>query len=241
MEQEIRINDVIVGERFRKELGDIEALAQSIKELGLLQPIAVDENGKLVAGHRRLEACRILGWTEIPCHVVNLEEIVKGEYSENTQRKDFTPSEIVAIKRALEPELREQAKERMMRGTPAADSAEGVTTERIGALVGVSRDTLAKAETIVEAAEKEPEKYEAVREAVDRKEISVNEGYRRVTGRSRKPKISAAKDFVTLPSELFQDAIQEIQRAIETGAEKLILRHDGNKIYGVGDIQIAST
>jgi ParB-like chromosome segregation protein Spo0J len=241
MEQQIRIDDVIVGERFRKELGDIEALAQSIKELGLLQPIAVDEKGNLIAGHRRLEACKSLGWTDIPCHVVNLGEIVKGEYSENVERKAFTPSELVTIKRALEPELREQAKERMMAGTPSDDSAKGSTTERIGALVGVSRDTLAKAETIVEAAEKEPQKYEAVREAVDRKEISVNEGYRRVTGKQRKQKSPHPKDTVILPAELFETAIKEIQSAIENGMTQLILQHDGNQINGVGDTQIATT
>jgi ParB family chromosome partitioning protein len=241
MDQQIRINDVIVGERFRKELGDVKALAQSIEKIGLLQPIAVDENGKLIAGHRRLEACRSLGWTEIPCHVVNLGEIVKGEYSENVERKEFTPSELVAIKRALEPELREEAKERMLAGTPSADSARGSTTERIGALVGVSRDTLAKAETIVEAAEKEPEKYEAVREAVDRHEISVNEGYRQVTGKQRKQKASSTEDVVILPESLFDTAIKEIQAAIENGMTQLAFRHDGNQVNGVGDTQIATT
>jgi ParB family chromosome partitioning protein len=241
MEQEIRIEDVIVGARFRKQLGDVEALAQSIEELGLLQPIAVDENSKLIAGHRRLEACKMLGWTEIPCHVVNVAEIVRGEYSENVQRKDFTPSELVAIKRALEPELRDEARERMVAGTPSADSARGSTTERIGALVGVSRDTLAKAETIVEAAEREPEKYEPVREAVDRQEISINEGYRQVTGKQRKKKASPTKDVVILPESLFDTTIKEIRAAIENGMTQLTLQHDGNQINGVGDTQIATT
>jgi hypothetical protein len=37
---------------------------------------------------------------EIPVHIIDLDDIVRGEWSENGNRKDFAPSEIVAIKRA---------------------------------------------------------------------------------------------------------------------------------------------
>jgi ParB family transcriptional regulator, chromosome partitioning protein len=55
------IDDIIVGERHRKDLGDIDWLARSISEIGLLHPITVDENGLLLAGARRLAACKQLG------------------------------------------------------------------------------------------------------------------------------------------------------------------------------------
>ncbi|WP_158007551.1 ParB N-terminal domain-containing protein, partial [Acidithiobacillus caldus] len=55
------ISDISVGRRFRQDLGDIGALAQSIQKFGLLQPIGVDEQYRLIFGQRRLAACRLLG------------------------------------------------------------------------------------------------------------------------------------------------------------------------------------
>jgi ParB family chromosome partitioning protein len=60
------IADIVVGRRHRKDMGDIEGLARSIADLGLLQPIVVSEEGLLLAGERRLRACLILGWSDIP-------------------------------------------------------------------------------------------------------------------------------------------------------------------------------
>ena len=48
----IRIEDIDCGERVRKDLGDINALANSIREVGLLQPVVVDSDGKLIATAR---------------------------------------------------------------------------------------------------------------------------------------------------------------------------------------------
>lgn len=64
-------------------MGDISALAQSITELGLLQPIVISETYDLIAGERRLQACKSLGWSEIPATIINLQDVVKGEYAEN--------------------------------------------------------------------------------------------------------------------------------------------------------------
>jgi ParB/RepB/Spo0J family partition protein len=68
-----------------------------------LQPIVVRPDGLLIAGERRLLAAKQLGWTSIPATVVDLDAVVRGEFAENAIRKDFTLSEAVAIKRALEP------------------------------------------------------------------------------------------------------------------------------------------
>ena len=64
---------------------------------------------------------KYLGKTEIPCFKVNLEEIVLGEFSANHYRKDWTISEMVAIKRAIEPYERKRAKERMLSGKPSVN------------------------------------------------------------------------------------------------------------------------
>jgi ParB family chromosome partitioning protein len=97
------IDQIIVGQRHRRDLGDLEALAASIAEIGLLHSIVICPDGRLIAGERRLRAAKLLGWTEIPVHVVDLDAVVRGEFAENTYRKNLTPSEAVAIAQALEP------------------------------------------------------------------------------------------------------------------------------------------
>jgi ParB/Sulfiredoxin domain len=43
-----------VGDRHRRDMGDIEAPARSMADLGLLQPIVIRSDDQLIAGHRRL-------------------------------------------------------------------------------------------------------------------------------------------------------------------------------------------
>jgi ParB family chromosome partitioning protein len=69
----VAISSITVGARHRRDMGDLRALANSIAEVGLLQPIGVSAAGQLVFGERRLRACRdILGWTEIPVRTVEI-------------------------------------------------------------------------------------------------------------------------------------------------------------------------
>jgi ParB family chromosome partitioning protein len=103
---EVRCDAVHVGERHRKDLGEIEVLAASIATEGLLQPIGITEENVLVFGERRLRAFQdVLRRETIPARVVNVRSITAGEYAENEIRKDFTASERVAIGKALEAEL----------------------------------------------------------------------------------------------------------------------------------------
>ena len=61
----MKAKDIKVGERFRRKLGNIELLAQLIKEEGLLYPILVDKDGNLIDGYRRLVALIQLGIEEM--------------------------------------------------------------------------------------------------------------------------------------------------------------------------------
>ena len=98
----MKIEAIKVGDRFRKDLGDIKTLASSIQEIGLLQPIVVNQDNELIAGQRRLEACKLLGRTEVPTTIVNLDDIIKGEFHENKVRNGFTLSELVSILQEME-------------------------------------------------------------------------------------------------------------------------------------------
>jgi len=150
-------------------MGDIAGLAADMAEPhGLLHPIVVRPDGMLIAGERRLLAAKLLGWSEIPVTVINLDAVVKGEFAENQFRKDFTLSEAVAIKRALEPIERAAARERMASPEKFSEQAKGNTLDKISKTTGVHRTTLAKAEAVVDAAEAEPQKFGKLLDDMDR-------------------------------------------------------------------------
>src|SRR5262245_34002914 len=165
-----------IGKRHRREMGDIAALAASIEELGLLQPIVIRPDGMLIAGERRLRAAKLLGWAHIPITVVDIDAVVRGEFAENAHRKNFTLSEAVAIKRALEPLEQAAAKERQREGGRAGGKASGNlpqassgrAADKAAKATGMARRTLEKAEAIVDAAEAEPERYGCLVEQIDR-------------------------------------------------------------------------
>lgn len=93
----VEIKHVKVHNRVRQDLGDIAALMESMRKRGLLNPIVVTESYTLVAGHRRLEAARRLGWTSIACRIVHERDrttLLEIEIEENTARKDFSTDEI---------------------------------------------------------------------------------------------------------------------------------------------------
>jgi N6-adenosine-specific RNA methylase IME4 len=157
------VTDIVVGERHRRDLGDIDGLARSIREVGLLQPISVTSDGKLIGGRRRIEAFKALGRIDIPVHVVDIDAVVRGEFAENAHRKDFTPSELVAIGREVERVERERAKSRMVaaHASPGKlpDQEKGNARDKIAAQLGISGRTYEKARAVVEAAESEPGQF----------------------------------------------------------------------------------
>jgi DNA methylase/ParB-like nuclease domain len=106
MLQTLKIADIKVGHRHRKDMGDLTSLAESIRQDGFLQPIGVTEKLELVFGERRLRAHRdILKKKTILARIVDVPSIIAGEYAENEIRKDFTPSERVAIAKAIEKQV----------------------------------------------------------------------------------------------------------------------------------------
>lgn len=94
----ITITSIDTSDRMREDLGDIESLAASLNELGLIQPIVLNQHNKLVAGGRRLAAARLLQWTEIDYVLLEtLDEPHRRELEleENIRRKDLTWQEHV--------------------------------------------------------------------------------------------------------------------------------------------------
>lgn len=132
----IKIADIKIGKRHRKDMGDLTSLADSIRHDGLLQPIGVTDKFSLVFGERRLRAQRdILKKRTILARIVDVSSIVSGEYAENEIRKDFTPSERVAIARAVEKKVgnrQGQRTDKQLRGK-IPEVAPGKRTREIAA------------------------------------------------------------------------------------------------------------
>ena len=70
----VHISDITVKKRIRKDVSGIDELADSIRKYGLLTPIILDDDYVLLAGFRRLQAAKRLGWTSIPATVVDASD-----------------------------------------------------------------------------------------------------------------------------------------------------------------------
>ena len=113
---EIDITSVQVGDRVRTDFGDIDDLAASIAANGLIQPIIVTSDHRLVAGERRYRAHKKLGWTTIKA--VYIEVLDEGhrtmlEATENLIRRDFDWKETVL---AIDKVHRLKTNENALRG-----------------------------------------------------------------------------------------------------------------------------
>jgi hypothetical protein len=118
---DIPIDRVVIGERRRQKLGRLKLLARSIDEHGLIHPILL-RGETLVAGHRRLEACRLLNWKTIRARQVERlsdDQLRALELDENTERLDLddyeTSKRRLAQIRQVEADLKAKAKEQETR------------------------------------------------------------------------------------------------------------------------------
>lgn len=106
----VRLTDIEPNKnqpRKKFDEAEIQKLAESISEHGLIQPIIVrpiaDERYQIVAGERRWRACKIAGISEIPIIVRELsdEDTAKIALIENIQRADLNPIEEAAAYKQL--------------------------------------------------------------------------------------------------------------------------------------------
>jgi ParB family chromosome partitioning protein len=110
------VGKIRVEGRYRHDLGDLSGLKASIRDQGLINPITIDENGRLLAGGRRLAAVTELGYTDVQVHVIaTLGDALKElqiEEAENLHRKELTLSERVKQGEAIRRVLTGLARER---------------------------------------------------------------------------------------------------------------------------------
>jgi ParB family chromosome partitioning protein len=231
------IESITVGDRVRQDLGDIDSLAESITNNGgLLQPILIQSDGTLIAGERRLAACKAIGRDQIEVNIRNdftsATAVLISERDENTCRKDFTPTEFVALGRKLE-ELERPAAEasrQATQGRPKKTDAESASVSRdrhknstrskVSEALGISGSKYDEAKKVVAAAEAgDPVAIEAAKE-MDRTG-KVSPAYRKV----KREKPAAPKPLDLSKERNRQRAEKQLERLW-----KLLAALDGARI-----------
>ncbi|HNQ96872.1 MAG: ParB N-terminal domain-containing protein [Spirochaetales bacterium] len=102
---QVALEEIKIRKRVRRKNEDIEPLMDSMKRYGLFNPITINSRMVLVAGARRLEAAKRLGWRTI--NAVMLDDTDKIteleiELEENVQRSNFTDRELIEAYARLE-------------------------------------------------------------------------------------------------------------------------------------------
>ena len=93
----VRISSIKINPGRREaEPKAVEELARSIATVGLLNPITLDQHNTLVAGLHRLEAAKLLGWTEIECTAIGMNTVQAelAEIDENIVRTRLNRQEL---------------------------------------------------------------------------------------------------------------------------------------------------
>lgn len=161
----MKIDEIIVKDRIRKDSGGMMELINDIKANGLINPVTINTDHVLLAGYRRLTACKALGMTDIPVHMVSTkseEQDLKVEISENEIRKEFTMTERLDYARRLQRIESIKADKRQKEGKDLSQNSDkGRTDETVAEQTGIgSRDTLRKAQIIADNKDKfDPEEF----------------------------------------------------------------------------------
>lgn len=185
----MELSKIQVGDRVRRRIGDLSELKTSIKAVGLLQPLVLDGDRKLVAGWRRLRALKELGHTEAPVVIVERLKDARlhllAERDENTCREDMDGFEEMEMTRRLLALEKPKAKQRQAEGrksggrgrkklpeTVSSSFEEGKALDQVASAVGVSAPSIRKGLAAAEAYGRNPKKYKAVKPALEARQWS---------------------------------------------------------------------
>lgn len=166
----IPTSSIIMEERYREELGDLESLEGSLKKSGLTTPLTVRDNGdgtyKLLAGGRRYTVLLFNQTPEVPVRIYNRDltelEMLMIEEAENIHRKDFEPHEHDALVARIHL-LHQQAAGTSTPGPGGSGHKQSDT----GAILGMTQPAVAAALERHELRELMPELFEGCKTAKD--------------------------------------------------------------------------
>jgi DNA modification methylase len=237
------INEIIVEDRQRQEMGDLDGLSNSIKEFGLIQPIVLSktinpkedinhQDIKLVAGGRRLAALKRLGWTSL-LHgrdFIWRTELVEGEeqslrlktveLEENLRRKDLNWVEQIQAKAAL-LELMQRLHGPARMGAPTRSERMGLATagfgvNKLAAMLGESNAQTSKDLELASMIKKIPSLAKAETKESARRQVSILGAVASMS--LGKPKTSPeAKNWI-----LYEGDFRENSKMVQNGMADLV-------------------
>jgi len=213
----VNLDEIIIGERFRNNPGNVSDLVDSIGRIGLLHPIVISNDYRLIAGHRRYLAFKKLGETAIPCTIVDLplDNEKKAEAEENTVRVDFTNSEIYSIQQYFhETESRPAGRPTNEQKEIRSDSEQiKKPIEQTARTTGKHPDTISKINQVMEAKSEDPlvqKQLDEIKENVDKQ--SVDKLYKEVK------QLTRSTDDQPDPEFLIKLLVDKIKRQDEGGS-----------------------
>ena len=231
----VEIDKVVVQDRIRKDFGNIDELAQDIKENGLINPPVVTPEFELIAGERRYRAMKSLGWQQIEVRVMSVQDALhklKLEISENENRKDFSFNEKMTWAELLKEEYGKIAKENMSEGGQGRQISDTLRTDSLVAKeVGLgSRDTYRKAQYIYENADEEMIKQ------LDDGKLSINGAY--VSLKNKAKQLEEEKENLKNKTLQLESEKQRLQSELQQEKNKPIKTETkvvDNTDYGLKD------
>jgi len=178
------INDIINEHRVSRTNAYLYPLERSIESLGVLHPIGITADNRLIYGGRRLQACKNLKMSTIPAVVIDVNEadpaqLLKMERDENEQRLEMTVSEKTEIARRIEEAIGNRQGQRtdILLPQNIAEVQTGESRDIAAKAVGWNRETYRQAKAVVDSGEEE------VIQQMDSGNVSISKAYNEVKRR----------------------------------------------------------
>lgn len=230
----VRVNDIKVEERIRKDFGDIEELAADIKENGLINPLLLTPDLHLIAGERRLRALKHLGVEETEANVMTVSDAfhkLRLEISENENRKGFTFSEKMSWAMRLKEETRKSntvsSTDNETKGGSRPKKIKGRVSEVVSRQVGLGcYKNLQKGEYIMKHADEEMIKK------LDANQLSINKAYTQLKAANER----LAKEHADL-SDRFEKQVLRADE-LETKMEVMKSADDADLIRKIDELKV---
>lgn len=221
----INIEQIRIENRIRKDFGNIQELADDIKQNGLINPPVVmqesDNTYTLLTGERRIRALKLLGYKQVEVRTwksLNDEEKLNIEISENEARKDFSKSERMEYALRLAKIEGMKAEERMKSGKadPTQTFAEGATGEVskiVAEKLGIgSKENFRKEKYIYENQSSLPPEDFA---DWDEGRLSTNKAYQQIKAKlqQQEEQLKTKQDSVDLLKQKYVELQEQLKQA----------------------------